>query len=415
MSLPALKSIRERFPNAGIAVLAKPWVADLYRREAVADEVILYRQDARWRMLRELRARRFDCAILLQNAFEAALIAFLAGIPNRIGYNRDGRGFLLTRAVAPPKPGEIPPHQRFYYLELLRRARIIDALPSDPVIRLNAPAIARNRIIGISPGAAFGGAKRWLPERFAEAAAQIADARGATIALFGSAGEREVCDRIARLLPGYEVTNHAGATTLAQFIDLAAACEIFLTNDSGAMHIASALGVPTVAVFGATDPLATGPAGPRAIVIREPVECSPCLLRECPIDHRCMTRVDAARVVQQALALVRTLPESRAKILGFEEVLRRTAGRPVKWVAARFDPLLAAHARRLAQIKTPGDALAVIVQDSPAPLLPQQARAELAAALGVVDYVVLGPAPQPAEDLNDGAWTARLAERASHR
>jgi heptosyltransferase-2 len=301
MCLPALEAIRERFPQARITILAKPSVADLYGN----DELILYPEISYWGLARQLRARHFDCAILLQNAFEAAWIAWLAGIPNRIGYNRDGRGFLLTQAVKVPEAGEIPRHQRFYYLELLRRAGLIDKLPECDAIHLPAPhPINTKRVIGVSPGAAYGGAKRWLPERFAEAAAVIASARGASIALFGSKTERALCEQVAQLLNGHQVVNHAGQTTLAQFVELAAGCELFLTNDSGAMHIASALGVPTVAIFGATDDAATGPTGPKARVVREAVECSPCLLRECPIDHRCMTRVSAARVVQEALELL---------------------------------------------------------------------------------------------------------------
>jgi heptosyltransferase II len=310
MSLPALRAIRERFSTARISVLAKPWVADLYGRESFIDEIILYSGQSPWRTGHELRDRRYDCAILLQNAFEAAWIAWLARIPTRIGYKRDGRQLLLTRAVNVPKPGEIPRHERFYYLELLRRAGLIDALPACEAIRLRhiglESAVTPNgkRVIGVSPGAAYGTAKRWLPERFAEAAGTLAKARGASIALFGSKTERDLCEDVARLLNGHQVVNYAGQTTLAQFIDLAAGCEVFLTNDSGSMHIASALGVPTVAIFGATDDTTTGPTGLNARVIRQPVDCSPCLLRECPIDHRCMTGVSADRVVKEALQLL---------------------------------------------------------------------------------------------------------------
>jgi heptosyltransferase-2 len=305
MSLPALRAIRERFSTARISVLAKPWVADLYGRESFIDEIILYSGQSPWRTGHQLRSRRFDCAILLQNAFEAAWIAWLARIPTRIGYKRDGRQLLLTRAVNVPKPGEIPRHERFYYLELLRRAGIIPALPESEAIRLGSGAVpSAKRVIGVSPGAAYGTAKRWLPERFAEAAGTLATARGASIALFGSKGERELCGEVAQLLNGHQVINYAGQTTLAQFIDLASGCELFLTNDSGSMHIASALGVPTVAIFGATDDSTTGPTGRNARVVRHPVDCSPCLLRECPIDHRCMTGVGAERVVQEALQLL---------------------------------------------------------------------------------------------------------------
>jgi heptosyltransferase-2 len=306
MSLPALEAIRERFPKAAITVLAKPWVADLYAHETFADDVILYTGDSRWRTAKRLRAENFDCAILLQNAFDAAFVTWLARIPQRIGYNRDGRGVLLTRAVPVPKPGEIPRHERYYYLEMLRRAGIIDALPECEAIHLHAPVgVERKRIIGVSPGAAYGTAKRWLPERFAEAAGSLAAVRGASIALFGSKDERPLCEEIAGMLNGRtEVINHAGQTTLREFIELAAGCELFLTNDSGAMHIASALGIPTVAVFGATDDTTTGPTGHRARVVREAVECSPCLLRQCPIDHRCMERVSAERVVKEGLDLL---------------------------------------------------------------------------------------------------------------
>ena len=326
MSLPALRALRQRFPGAEISILAKPWVADLYGREPFCDRMIPYTpRDWRekWRAGRDLAAERFDCAILLQNAFEAAAVAFAARIPERIGYARDGRSPLLTRAVAVPRPGEIPRHERFYYLELLRRAGIIDAfpgidaLPDNDCIRLDGAGAARqagierfhaigmgDTVIGMSPGAAYGNAKRWLPERFAEAAGRLARELGASVAIFGSKGERELCTTIAAAISA-PVKNFAGETSLAEFIDLAAACRVYLTNDSGGMHIASALGVPTVAIFGATDDTTTGPTGPRARVVREPVECSPCLKRECPIDHRCMTRVSADRVALVALDLLK--------------------------------------------------------------------------------------------------------------
>ncbi|MEO7653710.1 MAG: lipopolysaccharide heptosyltransferase II [Bryobacteraceae bacterium] len=330
MSVPALRAIREAIPSAHLTVLARPWVADIYARETSIDEVIPYHAArgvkdwaAKWRLAGQLRAMRFDCAILLQNAFEAALLMRLAGIPRRIGYNRDGRGWLLTSAVAVPKLGETPRHERFYYLELLRRAGIIAELPPCDAIRLDGASEAaaagaehcRARhialpAIGVSPGAAYGNAKRWIAEYFAESASRLAAEQQASVILFGSGGERELCETVAASIAarGIAVHNLAGATTLREFIELAAACRLFLTNDSGGMHIASALGVPTVAVFGATDDRTTGPTGPLASVVREPVECSPCLLRECPLDHRCMTRVPPERVVDAALNLLKEPP-----------------------------------------------------------------------------------------------------------
>ena len=320
MSLPALRALRERFPHARITILAKPWVADLYRREPFCDQLIPYTAHdlrSKWRAARQLRRMGFDCAILFQNAFEAAAVAFLAGIPERIGYARDGRTPLLTRSIPVPRPGEIPLHERFYYLELLFRAGILENRRSNDLIRLEGAPAAREagtkrvlafgmgeNVIGVSPGAAFGSAKRWLPERFAEAANLIARELGATVAVFGSKEERELCASVTAAIEA-PARNFAGETSLAEFIEMAAACRVYLTNDSGAMHIASALGVPTVTVFGATNDVTTGPTGPLARVVREVVECSPCLKRECPIDHRCMTRVDAARVAQAALDLLK--------------------------------------------------------------------------------------------------------------
>jgi len=312
MSLPAVRAIRQVFPHAHLAVVARPSVAELYERERSVDQVIRY--DARALAAKRafaagLRAERFDCAILLQNAFDAALMAWMARIPERIGYRRDGRGPLLTRAIAVPEPGEIPRHERFYYLELLRRTGLMEHFPDCRTIRLDGIAEAREAgmrrlgelgiegpVIGITPGAAYGTAKRWLPERFAETARKLSG----SVVVFGSAAERELCAQVAAVTGGH---NLAGETKLGEFIELVSVCRLFLTNDSGGMHVASALGVPTVAVFGATDDTTTGPAGDAARVVRAHAECSPCLLRECPIDHRCMTRVTSDAVAAAARQL----------------------------------------------------------------------------------------------------------------
>ncbi len=326
MSVPALQALRERFPAAHISILARPWVASLYGREPFCDELIAYDAPRGWRGAREkwsvasdLRRRSFDCAILFQNAFEAAALVGVARIPTRIGYSRDLRAWLLTHPIPIPKPGETPRHQRFYYLELLKRAGLIENYQLDEPIHLSSRAIAAQEgrrlfrqagfpgsVIGVSPGAAYGSAKRWLPERFAEAAVQLARERGAAIAIFGSKEEGPIAQLVLHAIQtaGLRCLNFAGRTSLQEFIDMAAACDLFLTNDSGPMHIASALGVPTVAIFGATDEGATGPTGTHSKVVRVSVECSPCLRRECPIDHPCMTGVSAARVAEAALSLV---------------------------------------------------------------------------------------------------------------
>jgi heptosyltransferase-2 len=315
MSLPGVRAIRGRFPDAAIHVLARPWVAALYERESSIDGLIVLGgapgvRDLRekWRAVDRLREERYDVAVLFPNSFESAVLVWLAGVSERIGYARDGRSPLLTIAPSPPKRGEIPKHERYYYLELLRRAEIISSLPDVPEIRFDRLDEARMRgkkllaaqgcagiVIGVSPGAAYGGAKRWPAERFAEAAAHLARTTQGCVAVFGSAAERELCESVAVSTRG---VNFAGRTSLRDFADMTAACGLFLTNDSGAMHIASASGVPTVTVFGPTDEHATGPTGSQAIVLRKPVDCAPCLLRECPIDHRCMTGITAQDVIQ---------------------------------------------------------------------------------------------------------------------
>ena len=306
-----------------------PGVAGLYAREPWANEIIALegRRGARdfgikWSLARKLAAGNFDAAVILTNSFESAALVRAAGIPVRIGYGRDARGWLLTQSIPPPRSGEIPRHEAFYYLELLRRAGLIEALPAGEItIRLQgieaarasgtellaAAGFGKEPVVGLSPGAEYGGAKRWLPERFAESAVAI----GGAVAVFGTPKERELCEVVvaAARERGATAVNFAGKTSLGQFIDMAAACRAMITNDSGAMHIASALGVPTVAVFGATDHIGTGPTGSLARVVRHTVDCSPhphpCLLRECPIDHRCMKAVTSAEVASVALDLLK--------------------------------------------------------------------------------------------------------------
>jgi heptosyltransferase-2 len=317
MAIPALEAVRARFPKAHITVLARPWVAELYQGAAFCDQVLLYTPRpgfgdwrAKWRLSRVLRGIGFDAALLLPNSFDSAIVPFLAGIPNRTGYARDGRSLLLTHPVARPAPGS-GHHERFYYLELLQRAGWIGQMPQDDApIRLRVePRVFPRPIIGVSPGAAYGTAKRWLPERFAEAAVSVAQRLDCDVMVFGTRDEATVCDEVARLVSerGVPATSMGGRTGLREFMESAAACRAFLTNDNGAMHIAAALGVPTVAIFGATNHTTTGPTGPLASVVREPVDCSPhphpCLLRECPIDHRCMKAVSVDRVVAEALRL----------------------------------------------------------------------------------------------------------------
>ena len=292
-------------------------MADIYRDQNVADELIEYDvrgQHAgltgREHLASELRAQKFDIAILLQNAFDAAWLAWRAGIPQRIGYARDGRSMLLTNAVPVPKPGEIPAHEKYYYLELLRRAGWIDSIPEEPFIKLLVTESNRSRAaqfladagarphalrIAIGAGAAYGSAKCWPPMRFAELANRLQSQWDADVILFGAASETPVSCAIASEMrqPPIDLT---GKTAIADLPALLSQCHVFVGNDSGAMHIAAAVGLPTIGVFGPTDPLGTAPVTPRSTIVRHQPYCSPCFLRRCPIDHRCMTHITPGEV-----------------------------------------------------------------------------------------------------------------------
>ena len=312
MALPALRAVRARFPEANIAIVARPYVADIYRGQKICDELIPYDLSAthkglpeRARLAQQLRAQKFDVALLLQNAFDAAWLAWRAGIPERIGYARDGRSLLLTRKIAVPKPGEIPPHEQFYYLELLRRAGWIDSLPGESFITLDvaqehrrqaeetlSSAGARRKVphIAIGAGASYGSAKCWPPDRFAGFVNLFRHHTDADVILFGTAAEQKVADAIAAGIEGPSISL-VGKTAIADLPALLSHCQLFVGNDSGAMHVAAAVGLPVVAIFGPTDPHGTAPLTPRCTVVQQKPYCSPCFLRRCPIDHRCMTSV----------------------------------------------------------------------------------------------------------------------------
>lgn len=312
MALPALQVVRERFAEAHIAILALPYVAQIYEGQEIADELIAFdRKGAhvgiggREKLAAMLKAKRFDTALLLQNAFDAAWVAWRAGIPQRIGYNRDGRRLLLTKAIRVPKAEEIPAHEKFYYLELLRRAGWLDVLPDVPEIKLRVGAEDSKRAeetlrglgaragatrVAVGAGASYGSAKCWPPERFARALNQLQKERDADFVLFGTPTEGEVSAAIQAGLnrPAIDLT---GKTQIAELPALLSRCSAFLGNDSGAMHVAAAVGLPVVAVFGPTDPFGTAPVTPNCTIVQEKPYCSPCFLRRCPIDHRCMTGV----------------------------------------------------------------------------------------------------------------------------
>lgn len=334
MCIPALQAVRTRWPEANITILARPWVADIYDRQGLADRIIVFERTGKHkgvsgveRLARELRAEKFNTALLLQNAFEAAWIAYRARIPERIGYARDGRSWLLTKAIAVPQVGEIHRHEVFYYLELLRRAGWLDGRdsltsPAKPdalsPIRLKVNATAAEKAeslllhagvranalrIALAPGAAYGSAKCWPTDRYAALASRLASEFTADVIIFGSPGEREVAERIASQMRNRPVML-AGKTPIGDLPALFSRCQLFIGNDSGAMHVAAAVALPVVGIFGPTDPFGTRPATPQFSLVQEKVSCSPCFLRHCPVDHRCMQRVSVDQAYEAAQAWV---------------------------------------------------------------------------------------------------------------
>ncbi len=307
LSLPALRDLRRNFPAARIEVLARPWVAELYGAVAEVDAV----RPSAGRSTDAASVRgAFDVAVLLPNSFAAALAVWQADVPQRWGYATDGRGPLLTRA------GSVPPQIRgrsqvYYYRAMLAAVGL--SVSATPDASLFCPPEWSSRgeallggsgpWIGLNPGAFYGTAKRWLPERYAAVGDTLARRTGARVAIVGGALERGLGESIASGMraPARVLCGETGLSDLAGVLSR---LSLLVTNDSGPMHMAAALGVPVVAVFGPTDSRETGPVGDAHRIVREPVHCSPCKLRECPIDHRCMTRIGVDRVIAEAQGML---------------------------------------------------------------------------------------------------------------
>ena len=323
MCEPALKGLRRLFPQATLTLLVKPAVSELFVKHPAIDHILLYDDKGphagltgKWRLAAELRQARFDLAVLLQNAFEAALLAYLAGIPRRYGYATDGRSLFLTDPVAKPDRGK-QLHQVRYYWDLLKPLGVTGD-PSEPELclsseeeRLMGARLAKGSIaetdlvVGVNPGSTYGGAKRWLPDRFAESTELLcrrlneSGGRKTAVVILGAKGEERLGSDIAARLSAPSMVL-SGSTTIRELMAVLKRCAVLITNDTGPMHIASAFQVPVVAIFGPTDWRTTSPYGANHALVRHPVDCAPCMLRECPIDHRCMTGVSVDEVYQAA-------------------------------------------------------------------------------------------------------------------
>jgi len=325
MSVPALRELRRIFPDAWITLHTRTWADGLFCDADFLDEIVTY-DPAKWRIRDVLDNSQFlkkddyDLAIILPNSFESAMTSFLSRIPRRIGYNKDLRGLLLTDPVAVPE-WKARRHEVFYYLNLVSEIekRIIgsDTVGQTvPDISLDVSPERRNAaakmladladgtsgpIIALGVGSTNSRAKRWPANYYAQLANRLSTELNAAIVLIGSADDGEVAAEVATK-SGVNTIDLSGKTTIAEAVALLAELDVLVANDMGLAHIAPAVGTQTVVIFGPTDPTTTRPYSDNADILGYNVECSPCMLRDCPIDHRCMTNVTVAHVFDSVVA-----------------------------------------------------------------------------------------------------------------
>lgn len=328
MTVPALRALREVLPQAHITLATRPWAEGLFADADFIDDLLLYERRPRdvravVRQTREWRRRRFEAAVLFQNAFEAALMAAGARVPLRLGYATDGRRALLTHPLSLPA-WRSERHEIFYYLNIV--AELERLLYGTSEVEQHAPSYAlrvsierqaearailsahgadpARPFVALCPGSTNSRAKRWPVERFAALADKFLDEASFEVVLVGAPDELEVSLAVSAAMRGQAVML-TGRTNLAQAVAVLSLADALVTNDTGPAHIAAALERPTLVIFGPTDPRTTRPYSQAADIIRRPPECAPCMLRDCPIDHRCMTAITPAEVFERARALMK--------------------------------------------------------------------------------------------------------------
>lgn len=316
MNTPFLAALGELFPSARIVLMGRGHVVTLFRHHPGVFDVwpIDDRSAKGWTAAaRRLRAFRADLGFALPNSMNSALLLAAGGARHRVGYARDARRLLLTHPIA-LRPRDLAVHEVRYYMRLLSPWKWQGEVPAlrlhvtgqecDAMRAwLSEQGIAETQpIVGINPAAFYGTAKRWLPERFAEVGRHFVRKHGAAVFVTGIESERPLAEEVCRV-GGEGFHNAAGRMDLRELMAFLTHCRLFLTNDSGAMHVAAALKTPLLAIFGSTDWVTTAPLSPVARIVRRETECAPCLLRDCPIDHRCMMRIESAEAIEAAEAL----------------------------------------------------------------------------------------------------------------
>ena len=315
MSVPAVRAIKNGRPDVHVTIAAPDKIAPMWKLIPEVDAIIPLSEGSLFPVVRLLRQQMpFDVAILFPNSLRVALESWLSGIPRRVGYRGHCRSWLVNQIVREPRKPGPPEHHSLRFLRIARGCGAETERTSERStvqrstfncrIPINYQTINHQPLkIGLCPGAEYGPAKRWLPERFAEAAAKITAQSSAQWILLGTKNDAAIGEQIAAAI-GDHCVNRIGQTTLDQLIDELRRCSLLLTNDTGTMHLAALLGVPVVAVFGSTEPRLTGPLGNGHTILRHHVECSPCFLRECPIDFRCMKAVSADEVAGAVLSML---------------------------------------------------------------------------------------------------------------
>ena len=322
MTTPVIRAIKKNYPHSHVTLLSKPWVAPVFFNNPYIDEIMVYDDKNRHtkgmgtlRLAKDLRQKKFDIAVLMQNAFEAGLITFFAGIPIRLGYNTDGRGLLLHPGV-PMNPVMKKGHLIDYYRGILKGAgleddgRKLDLFITTDTMNQARQILDSNNVdfkkpvIGINPGATGGTAKRWFPRRFARLAKRLSNRYKVKIIIFGGPDDTSLGEFIKKESDNACI-NMAGHSSLEQAFALISLCSLFITNDSGLMHAAAALDINQIAIIGSTDHIATSPANLNSFIIKASVSCSPCLKPECRFGHhKCMDLISVDRVEAIAVKIL---------------------------------------------------------------------------------------------------------------
>ncbi len=333
MSIPALRELSRVFPDAEIVLHTRRWAEGIFRDADFLDRIITF--DKSKRKIKDviaqsdiLREQSFDLAILLPNSFESALTARLAGIPKRIGYNKDLRGLLLTDPIAVPE-WKAKRHEVHYFLNLIAEVEkrfvgtntvlcgepdstleISDERKAEARRILTATGVdLTKKVVALGTGSTNSRAKRWGVGAYAELNDLLRNALGVNVILVGSADESNIAAEVIKLSKSSPI-DMTGKTDLAEAAAILSVIDLLVSNDMGLAHIAPAVGTKTAVIFGPTNPVTTRPFSQNAVVVRHNVECSPCMLRDCPIDHRCMTRISVNEVFNICRDLLTQAEES---------------------------------------------------------------------------------------------------------